>query len=47
MTRFTIMTRYDYIEMIQYDLNEACNKLNPEDFQKLLDDLRHMLDDYE
>ena len=41
------MTSYEYTNKIQEILDDALNKLSPEAFRKLLDNLSMMLEDYE
>lgn len=41
------MTSYEYINKIEEILDDALNKLSPEAFRKLLDNLNMALEDYE
>lgn len=38
---------YEYLNIISELLDEALNKLQPESFARLLDNVRGLLDDYE
>ena len=41
------MNGYEYANQIQEILDDALNKLSPDGFNRLLDNLRLMLEDYE
>ena len=43
----SVMTVYGFVDMIQELLDQALNELEPDAFEKLLDSVSVMLQDYE
>lgn len=41
------MTSYEYVNKISEILDDALNKLSPEAFKRLLDNVSMMIEDYE